>query len=422
MENFIKKSILFLLVFMLIFRPEFVFIPFGINRFFGVIGLLVFYYDKQTRHQISNITSVSFKPFFKLLIPPLLISFFSLLINGTSDLYFPRYVLSMFLAFYAAYLIAWGFFRVYKDVAYEKMVKYMLLGGVVYTITALLCFLDPALLDFANSIQRIDEIAEKSIDRTEGTRLIGIGANFFTSSIVNGTIIILLGAYMAVRKNTVKEKVILALAFIIISILGMMMARTVLIAVAIGILWLTFSFVKTTKDFFQTTIAACLLYAVIVVAVPLFFKEFAEEMDILTSFGFEMFKNKSEGGNFESASMIRLYEMWETVPDSLHSWIIGDGLWDWKGGYYKSVDLGYLRHIWYFGIIGTIFVFRYYFFSIKYIFIGKRLFAPRHKLLAISLFVFVLIANAKGPCDLFLYIIPFYFCKSNYNKILYRKI
>ena len=50
-------------------------------------------------------------------------------------------------------------------------------------------------------------------------------------------------------------------------------------------------------------------------------------------------------------------------PESLKTWIIGDGyienpasdpnfLGEVTGGYYRGTDIGYLRYIFYFGIIG----------------------------------------------------------------------
>lgn len=49
MRQMTKKILLFILVFFLVFRPEFIFIPLGVNLFFGTLGFAVYYSDNKTR-------------------------------------------------------------------------------------------------------------------------------------------------------------------------------------------------------------------------------------------------------------------------------------------------------------------------------------------------------------------------------------
>lgn len=143
--------------------------------------------------------------------------------------------------------------------------------------------------------------------------------------------------------------------FILISVLALMMARTVMFGIIIGGVFLLSSFIRTSKDFYQSLFVTVLLIICVYVLVPILFKNYASDLDVLASFGFEMFINKSQGGKMESHSMLHLYEMWATLPDNIKTWIFGDALWEYNGGYYKDVDLGYLRHLYYFGLIGTFF-------------------------------------------------------------------
>lgn len=79
-------------------------------------------------------------------------------------------------------------------------------------------------------------------------------------------------------------------------------------------------------------------------------------------FGFEGFFSIAEKGYWETHSNNILKNMlvW---PETIHTWIIGDGyidnpasdpdfLGEVTGGYYRGTDIGYLRYIFYFGIIG----------------------------------------------------------------------
>ena len=82
-------------------------------------------------------------------------------------------------------------------------------------------------------------------------------------------------------------------------------------------------------------------------------------------FGFEGFFSYFESGEFETDSTEKLKSMivW---PEELRTWIIGDGYFEnsrndinYLGnstvrGFYMGTDIGYLRYIFYFGIIGLI--------------------------------------------------------------------
>ena len=64
----IKKILLFILVFFLVFRPEFIFIPLGVNLFFGTLGFAVYCSDNKTRNKLSRLSHFSFAKMFKLFV------------------------------------------------------------------------------------------------------------------------------------------------------------------------------------------------------------------------------------------------------------------------------------------------------------------------------------------------------------------
>ena len=92
-------------------------------------------------------------------------------------------------------------------------------------------------------------------------------------------------------------------------------------------------------------------------------------------FGFEGFFSLWETGEWQTSSNDILLEHMVVFPDNWVTWLIGDGyaanpmdktlsFFDpyYTGpiyhGYYKGTDIGYLRYIFYFGLVGTfVFVF-----------------------------------------------------------------
>jgi hypothetical protein len=84
----------------------------------------------------------------------------------------------------------------------------------------------------------------------------------------------------------------------------------------------------------------------------------------LFRFAFEAFFNYIERGEFETSSTDRLQTMY-VFPESLKTWLIGDGYFSnpygdpnfigkYIGGYYMGTDVGYLRFIFYFGLMGLL--------------------------------------------------------------------
>jgi len=79
-------------------------------------------------------------------------------------------------------------------------------------------------------------------------------------------------------------------------------------------------------------------------------------------FGFEGFFSLVEKGHWQTGSNDVLADMY-VFPDNAQTWIIGDGyfvnpsddlnfLGDLYYGYYMNTDVGYLRFIFFFGLIG----------------------------------------------------------------------
>ena len=91
-------------------------------------------------------------------------------------------------------------------------------------------------------------------------------------------------------------------------------------------------------------------------------------------FAFEGFFSLAEKGYWETNTNNILKNM-IIFPDNLKTWIIGDGYFDnpyWRDpyyvgsyalGYYMNTDIGYLRFIFYFGLIGLT-TFILYFFKV----------------------------------------------------------
>ena len=112
--------------------------------------------------------------------------------------------------------------------------------------------------------------------------------------------------------------------------------------------------------------------------------------------------------------------MWKTIPDNLKTWIIGDARYvdSVNGGYYMHTDVGYLRVLWYGGVIGLFLYLRQLFRYCRKVYLqsGKD---DSIKLLMLFYFIITLICMWKGladtSCILYLFL-GVYFSKINDNK------
>lgn len=145
-----------------------------------------------------------------------------------------------------------------------------------------------------------------------------------------------------------------------------------------------------------------------------------EQFYKLFRFAFEGFFNYVEYGEWETASTDKLRTMY-VFPDTLKTWIIGDGYFSnphysdpnyvgktTKLGYYMGTDVGYLRFIFYFGMIGLLAFSAFMIYSAK---ICMKNLSPYK-----DLFVLLLLSNFviwfKVSTDIFL-VFALFICVAN---------
>ena len=148
----------------------------------------------------------------------------------------------------------------------------------------------------------------------------------------------------------------------------------------------------------------------VVIVLFLFYQEtYFESIGINTSYAFEIFDKFRETGKLQSNSFDVTSEMWKTLPSYIETWILGDAKYeDENGGYYMHTDVGYLRVIFYGGIVGLFFYLYYIYKLIKlsYLRSGRD---ENVKFLVILYYLLVLVWMWKGHYDTncFLYLLLF---------------
>lgn len=411
-----NSTFIYIVLFLYVYGIQYIFIPFSTRALLGIFGFLYFFLNKKKFMVNKDLLTV-----FIFLLFISLSSFASMTYNNTNDIEFVRYSISMIVNMFASYF----FIKILKKLDYKlnfKTISTLLINIIlIQVLIALIMFIYPDLTVFLFSIEKM---SEETFDRNiylSGIRFMGIGAaKTFTSGIINGFGLILIAILLRLYKTSSKEIILLSIKFLVIFSLGMMMARTTLIGAILALVIIllpenfnySISLIKKRTLFFitLTCVTITALFFIII-----FYSDFL----LVFKYGFEMFINYFKTSTFETASTNELKEMF-IFPNEIKSWIIGDAYWynPLKDNfYYMDTDVGYLRLIFYFGLIGLFFYFSLQFFLVK---VYKH-FDIKFKYY-IFIIIYLLILNLKGFADLFWLNIIFFMAyilnKNNLNKKL----
>lgn len=377
------------------------------NLLLCMCGICVYSFGKETRYRIITNTGFSTKTFFTLVLPLALISVTTMLLNGTTDAKYVTHSISIIMSVFSSYFLIYCFYQVYGNCNIMKLLKYLIIATYIYLLIAMLMFMNYGIDNLFTSIQKINAEAN---ELTLGVRLHTFGASYFTAGVLLGFILVLLSYSLTSRQLNSIKTLFYWISYFMIAFIGMMIARTVIIGVLISAFVFIISFTHNIKSLFKASAVIFLALSFIYFGASSLFSSYGDEMDTLSKFGFEMFYNYQTTGQFSSESTDGMFEMYNIIPDNYKTWLIGDGMWSMKdGSYYQGTDIGYLRNIWYFGIIGLFFVIFYYYKSIKLTFFNNVLSPNNPHLSYLLLFIYIIVINFKGASDLIFYTLPFYF-------------
>ena len=355
-----------------------------------------------------------------------LISYIAIIINNTRDYSYVTYFISMWVWVGGAYTLVYVLKAVHGRMTVRLLCNYFIAVCVAQCILAILIDQLPFVKDFVNS--HIGSFGFNASNMVSGYghrhRLYGIGAALDFSGIRFSAVLIMIAAI--ITHQDIKESKELPLyitSFLIIAIIGNMMSRTTTVGVIIAILYLLFKLQGTPLYSNMKLImwSATLLLSAIFLVVSLYHS--SAFVNKYLEFGFEGFFSIVRTGEWQTNSNDILINMIK-FPKDIKTWLIGDGYFEnpstdiyyigqqWKG-FYMGTDIGYLRFIFYFGIVG-LFTFCLFFCRVSKI-CGEKHYQY------ISLFTALLILNFvvwfKVSTDIFVVFAPFLCFISNENTL-----
>lgn len=208
-------------------------------------------------------------------------------------------------------------------------------------------------------------------------RLMGFGGFFFGAGIIFSISLILI-VYMLLNKNTnKKEKIYLFFIYFFNLCIGILISRTIVIGFLLSILYF---FISTKNKIKYLCNLILVIILVLLIGFILFNFLDVNEKEWIISFVYIHGKGSLN-------SLLRMYSIF---PNNIKTLLIGDSLWGHENtGYYMGIDIGYLRMIFFNGIMGLL---SQIFFNWNLTRIKNR----ELKKLSSILFILLLILNLKG--------------------------
>lgn len=362
------------------FPFEFTFLP-GVNTKMIMAGvglvLLIVQLARQGRSLVN-------KDLFNLSIMAGMVSlvgFFAVTWNGTSDYTYSTYIVSMWVWMSGAYVVVQTLKKFHGSVSVELVCNYLIVVCVAQCMIAFAMTQFPALKDFVDSFLGSTGFMGKLKDR-----MYGVGASLDVAGSRFSVVLMMIVCLMMRISDTNKRKwiALYMIAFVVIVVIGSMISRTTSLGALCAIAYLFYlSRIYTFHLDSGSMRVLGWVFAVILASILISIYGYYTNPSFHDNlrFGFEGFFSLVEKGKWEVHSNEILRDMY-VFPDNLKTWIIGDGYFEnpyWTDpyytgplwhGYYHGTDVGYLRFIYYFGVVGLV-SFCYFMVNVSKVCMGR---------------------------------------------------
>lgn len=329
--------LIYCLFFFLVYDIQFSFLPeWAKTRFIiSLWGIMYFIFTKKKMPRVMW-------NFIMLGLGCILLCFFSSFINSHLNFWIiQHFALNCLIYLFASYFLTnicyqngWSLYDILKVIVYCIVVNNIFaISGLFYL----------PITDWIVSIQRMDIEFGDTLGRCNG---FGPAGNYFGGGATTGLGLILV-IYLHVHKQF--NLFLSVTLFIFLSFSGVTIARTTLI----GSLFSLFSllFYSTNRNI---KVKFLLWVSTILISTYLLLYIFYSEEPVF-KFAFEAFLNYENSGEVSTDSTNALKSHWDRLPQTMTTWLIGDAEMRDGEGYYMHTDVGYLRLIFNYGIVGMLF-------------------------------------------------------------------
>ena len=335
-----------------------------------------------------------------------LVGLLSVTLNGTYDYNYSDYIISFIIwmssAFFAVSVIKW----LHGRLSISIVCNYLIVLCVLQCVSVLLIDTYPGVKSFALN-NFLDLAGIEAIERKYG-----FGPFLDVAGIRFGIVMLIIAHLLTKKSVTGSTKAITAyiIAFLFILVVGSIVGRTTSVGGGVGLaylLWYNRASILSPKN--RKFVFLFLMMAIAGVMISVYYYNNNAAFKENVRFAFEGFFNWWEKGEWQTTSTDR----WQTMfiwPDNMKTWVIGDGYFDGPSdtdpyyvgptntGFYKWTDVGYLRFIFYFGVVGLV-LFSIYFCKVAATCVSRY---KEHRALFLLILFFNFVVWFKVSTDVFL--------------------
>lgn len=361
------KVILTVLITSFYFFPvDFTFLPTNTKNLLAALGLVFAIIELIKQREFS----IPRELILLLLISSMvsIMSMASVTFNQTPDMSYATYIRSAVIWLSGAFSVCWIIRLMHGRIDVPLVVNYLIGVCLFQCASAMLIEFIPAVRSFVDThVQQGQGMLQ------EINRLYGIGASLDVAGSRFAAVLVAIAFLLASspKRVSIGMTAFYTLSFVVITVVGNMIARTTILGSALGLAWILVGpFIvrsgnRDNNNAGKWLVVLITLAALIMVSVVLY--NTIPEVQSLLRFGFEGFFSWVETGQWQTDSTSKLQSM-VVWPEDLRTWIIGDGYFEnsrndpnYLGdstvrGYYMGTDIGYLRFIFYFGLLGLVWI------------------------------------------------------------------
>ena len=297
-----------------------------------------------------------------------IMSLVSITYNQTPDTTYVTYIRSAVIWLSGAYAVGFIIRSVHGRIDTPLVVHYLIGVCLFQCASAMLIHFVPAFQEF------VDRYVQQGQDLLNDIgRIYGIGASLDVAGSRFAAVLIAIVFMLtsSPKKVSVGMTLFYSMSFVIITVVGNMIARTTIIGDVLGIAWLlASSFIlprpRPKENIAGKWIAVIAVMSILIGTSVVLYNASPDFRDLMR-FAFEGFFNWVETGEWQTDSTSKLESM-VVWPETLKTWIIGDGYFsnsrydpNYLGnatdqGFYMGTDIGYLRFLFYFGVLGLFWI------------------------------------------------------------------
>lgn len=347
------------------FPIEFIFLP-GVNTKMALAGIGLIILGKRLAQRGGALINKDFMILSVLALLISLASFVTMTINNTPDASFLTYFVSMWVWMGGAYTVVRWLEFCYGKINVQLVSDHLIAVCVVQCILAYIMSQYTPLRDFVDGVLG----GEAFMGKAEG-RLYGIGAALDVAGLRFAAVSVIIGFLLSKSKDYSNKRIFLYIfSLFVLAIIGNMISRTTTMGIGIALVYLLYSNI-TFCSYSENKKLWLWLSGILCIGLPMIVYLYNTDESFYKNirFAFEGFFSLWETGEWNVSSNDILFKHMIVFPDNIRTWLIGDGYSAnpidssfadpyYTGpafhGFYMGTDIGYLRYIFYFGLIGTI--------------------------------------------------------------------